>query len=157
MAARASVTASFNAAKAWGWPWPVRIAVSRLAAASATAKAPIPRAEPFELVGECAGLGRQCCHRRNQANRLLGEHREHFLFQLGVAERHAREVIEVERAVDGCKRGRRHPVHPLQFRRHGAGPGIARCPPIRRSSSPHRSMEMVNEVFGPFYANPPVY
>ena len=77
--------------------------------------------------------------------------------QLSVPERHAREVIEVERAVDGCKRGRRHPVHPLQFRRHGAGPGIARCPPIRRSSSPHRSMEMVNEVFGPFYANPPVY
>jgi hypothetical protein len=82
---------------------------------------------------------------------------QYFLLQLGIAECHAGEMIEVERAVDGCKRGRGHPVHPLQFRHHGAGPGIARCPPIRRSSSLHPSTEMVNEMFRTFGANPPVY
>src|SRR6185312_2554131 len=50
---------------------------------------------------------------------LRREHHQHLAFDAGIAERHAREMVEIDRPVTGNQRRRWHPFYPFEMKRHG--------------------------------------
>src|SRR5439155_3317143 len=72
----------------------------------------------FERMRQCPRLRRQGGERVEQFGGLSREHRQHFLLEAGVAERHALEMLEIDRTVIGCEWRRWHPTDPFEMKRH---------------------------------------
>ena len=122
IAMRACMIASLRSLSASDGFWPLSTAASRWPAASATPNAPIARADPFSV---CAGAPRvsgQGGETADQAGRLSRKHRQHLALEPGVAQRHALEMVHVDRTVVGGERRRWHPGDPFQMKRHGDNP-----------------------------------
>src|SRR5712671_4158198 len=58
----------------------------------------------------------------DQTGRLGRKHRQHLALEPGVAQRHASEMVHVDRTVVGSERRRWHPGDPFQMKRHGDNP-----------------------------------
>src|SRR5882672_10286147 len=79
---------------------------------------------------------------RDQAGGLSRKHRQHLVLEHGVAQRHAVEMLEIDRTVIGSKRRRWHPVDPFQMMRHGDNPSHS-PQSIRQRDFRQPTMEMV--------------
>ena len=88
--------------------------------------APIARAEPFSLCAQDRGIRRKLRQRGGQLGGLTGEHRQNLPFETVIAERHAMEMVEIDRPILRNQGWRGHPVDLSKRKRHCCYPGI-RC------------------------------
>jgi len=72
------------------------------------------------------------------------KHRQHLLFEAGVTERRALEVVEIDGTVIGNERRRWHPFYPFEMKRHGYPTSPCRIDP-NRAGSPTQSRDWLRE------------
>ena len=107
------------------------------------------RAEPFSVCASAAASEGMAASGRDQPGRLGREHRQHLLLESGIAERHAFEVVEIDRAIIGDERRRWHPFNPFEMKRHG-GTQIALPQPFPRGPISRANTRLVNGTFSNF-------
>ena len=100
------------------------MAASSRAAASATRKsADRPRRALQRMRQRRASAG-MAASVPIESGRLGRKHRQHLLLEAGIAERHALEMVEIDRTVIGSERRRWHPFYPFEMKRHGSIPDL---------------------------------
>src|SRR5580704_14136392 len=102
-----------------------------------------------------ARVGGQRCELADQADRLGRKHRQHLMLEADVAERHAPEMIEIDRTVIGSEWRRWHPVNPSCMKRHGDNP--LRAWPVRQRGFGKPITKRVNGTFDLFAASSPCF
>ncbi len=110
IAPRASATAASSAASGAARSPPLRADLLQCGGAVGEAKRADRPRRAFQRVRKREHLRRragQCII--EQASRLLQEHPEHLVLERFLAERHALQVIEIDRAVGGNRRRGWHP------------------------------------------------
>jgi len=104
---------------------------------------------PVQRMRQRPGVGRQPGEHPDKADRLSRKHGQHLTLEPAVAERHPRQMFDVDRAVIGSKRRRRHPVNPFQMKRHGDDPSGSSPPNRSRQRGAQPITEMVNGTYLP--------
>jgi hypothetical protein len=95
---------------------------------------------------ERASIFGQGGQRSDQADRLGRKHREYLALEAVIAQRHALEMLDIDRTVIGSKRRRWHPVNPFQMKRHGDNPLSPRRAE-NRGEAGQPNTELVNGCF----------
>src|SRR3569832_1624354 len=100
---------------------------------------------PLERVRQRRRSGRKRGKRFDETRGLGGKHGQHFALERRIAQRHAPQMRDIDRAVIGGERWRWHPFNPVQMKRHGKSESFVSRATHRRGRPRERTMDWLTD------------